>query len=705
MNLLTKMLKMISYQENLEREGFILRETGEDRDKSGQNSRQEDKDGSSSGAGNEGTKEKGKAESGDGAKGKGRFRSGRSRQKIGENDSPRQHGGEGDKDSSDLPQGAAEGAQAVKTPRDSKAGGHGGRQKDREDGKRDKEDGNRDEKDGKWSDKSGPEKRDTDQPSSSRRVMKRPLRPAEAKKDEQRGRADSGHKLSAHEHIHSSLQLNREAIRELYHLPVNKDIVIRNFVLGTTPPVKAFAVFVDGMTSGVVQNLLFQALMLFTGGMPPKEQKLVEYVKENLLPGNQVSVHHTYREALDAINFGETAIFLEGCASAITVETKGWEKRGVERPVIEQIIRGPQEGFGETLRVNTAMIRKKLKNENLMTEMIKIGKRNRMDVAVMYLRDLANPGLVAEVKRRINSIKADYIAESGVLEQFIEDSPYNLSPQTLATERPDRVVAALVEGRVCIMVDGNPFALVVPTTMFELLHTGEENYLRWQYGTFIRYVRTLSFYLALLLPGAYLAVVLFHHEMIPTELLLAIAGNRERVPFPSVVEVLLMEFAFELIREGSLRLPGIVGSTIGIVGALILGQAAVQANIVSPILVILVGVTGLASFSIPNYSLSFALRIYRFMYILLGASMGFFGITLGLAIQVVLTANLKSFGVPYLTPAGPRTYQGTDVVTRLPVFFNEKRPDYINPRDAIRQPEISRGWVKDKEGGHNDRSG
>jgi spore germination protein KA len=221
-------------------------------------------------------------------------------------------------------------------------------------------------------------------------------------------------------------------------------------------------------------------------------------------------------------------------------------------------------------------------------------------------------------------------------------------------------------------------------------------YLRWQFGTFVRYLRVLAFLIAFLLPGLYLSVVLYHHEMLPTELLLAIAGNREKVPFPSVVEVLLMEFSFELIREAGLRIPGVMGSTIGIVGALILGQAAVQANIVSPILVILVAVTGLASFAIPYYSLSFSLRLYRFLYIALGATLGVFGIAFGLFVQTILTANLKSFGVPYLAPGGPRTASGADTVARLPVFFHEKRPDYVNPQDITRAAEVSRGWIKDR---------
>ncbi|MDD4238375.1 MAG: spore germination protein [Desulfotomaculaceae bacterium] len=503
--------------------------------------------------------------------------------------------------------------------------------------------------------------------------------------------------------IRASLNQNKNIISNLYGLPENKDLVIREFVIGTDPEINCFAVFIDGLTDKAIQDLLFQALMLFAERPLPKEKGgLVYLVREHLLPGNQVAVKNLFSDVLTAVNMGDTAIFLEGSTKALLIETKGWEHRGVERPQSEQIVRGPQEAFNETLRANTALIRKIIRDERLTTEMLTMGDRTRTIVAIMYLRDLANPDLVAEVKRRLDSIKTDYIADSGILSQFIEDNPYNLNPTILTTERPDRVASQLVEGRVAIIVDGSPFVLVVPTTLYEQLHTGEESYIRWQYGSYLRYLRALAFLVSFLAPGAYLAIVLFHHEMIPTELLLAIAGNREKVPFPSLIEVLLMEISFELIREAGIRLPGVIGGTIGIVGALILGQAAVQANIVSPILIILVAITGLASFAIPDYSLSFALRIYRFIYIALGVTMGFFGIAIGIFAQMVLTANLKSFGVPYLSPVGPRTVGGVDVVYRMPVFFHEKRPDYINPQDITRQPRVSRGWIKDKGGGTND---
>lgn len=504
--------------------------------------------------------------------------------------------------------------------------------------------------------------------------------------------------------IKKSLEENRKIVEKIYGLPVNKDIVLREFILGTSPPVKAFMLFIDGLTDRITQIKLLQDLMILSKLSETETKKSAEHIIKALLPGSQTEVIDTFEKAIAAVNIGDTVFFFEGISSALVIETKGWEHRTVSSAVNEQTITGPKEAFVESLRSNTGLIRKIIRSEKLYTEFIHLGTRIKNEVAIMYISDLANPSLVKEVKRRISSIKNDMVIDIGVLEQYIEDKPFNLNPQTIMTEKPDRVAASLAQGRVAILLSGSPFALLVPVTFYSQMHTGEETYLRWQYGTFIRYVRVFSLCVALLLPGLYIAVVLYHQEMIPTELLLAIAENKEKVPFPTIVELLVMEFSFELIREAGLRIPGAIGSTIGIVGALILGQAAVEANIVSPILVILVAVTGLASFSIPNFQLSFAIRIYRFMYIILGSILGIFGITIGMFLQILLTVSLKSFGTPYTSPSGPRTFAGGDLLHRLPIFKLRRRPDYLNPLDDVRQPQEPRGWVGDKEDNNGKQS-
>lgn len=501
--------------------------------------------------------------------------------------------------------------------------------------------------------------------------------------------------------VSPSLETNRGYLEKIYSLPKNKDIILRDFYIALHPPLKAFILFIDGLSDKeIINNAILKSLMVLLDEKEKVEEgNLAEYIKEHLLPGHDVAILDKYTEILDRVNYGNTAIFMEGSARSLVVETKGWERRTVGRPEIEQVIMGPHEAFNETLRSNTALIRKALRNEKLITEMLKAGSRNKIDVAMMYLEDLANPKLVEEVKRRIASIQTDYVGVSGVLEQFIEDAPLMPAPQILTTERPDRVVSFLVEGHVAIIVDGGPHALIVPATLFSLLHSPEDYYLRMPYGNLLRLLRVFALFIAILTPGIYVSIVTFHQEMVPTELLLAIAASRVTVPFPTIFEVFAMEIAFELIREAGVRVPGVIGNTIGIVGALILGQAAVQAGIISPVLIIVIAITGLASFAIPNYSISFGFRGIRFIFTIMAAFFGFLGISGCLYLLFISLVSMKSFGVPFLAPIAPRTKTGPDVVIRGPVWSMEKQVDYLNPLDKYRQPNISRGWIKKPRGG------
>lgn len=502
--------------------------------------------------------------------------------------------------------------------------------------------------------------------------------------------------------IKSDLEYNKKEIEYLYHLPENLDIVVREFNVGTVPPVPAFAVMIDGLVDSQLISDLLQALMLFSNGNEPKK-KVTEEILKNFFPGQQTKLIDNFGDVLDSVNYGDTVFFFKDSKKALTVDTKGFKHRSIEKPSNEQLVMGPHESFNEVLRVNTGLIRRILRTKDLMTEYLKVGERVPNDVVVVYIKNLSNQALVEEVKRRISSLKVDYMLTTGMLEDLIEDRPYNIMPQTISTERPDKVASYLMEGKVGIIVGGSPNILIVPANIFDQLHTGEETYLKWQYGTFIRFVRMFAFFLALLLPGIYTSIMLYHQEMVPTELLMTIAGNREKVPFPTIVEILLMEVSFELLREAGIRVPGIIGPTIGIIGGLILGQASVEANLVSPILVILVSVTGLASFAIPNYSLSFALRISRFVYIFLGWFLGFFGIAVGLFIYLIVISNLKSFGVPYLAPVAPVTKKSRDIIIRYPLFLNKNRPDYLNTKDTKKSSSIIRGWMHKKKKMKGDR--
>jgi len=393
------------------------------------------------------------------------------------------------------------------------------------------------------------------------------------------------------------LVVNLEQIKQEFLASKNQDLVIRSFKVGRK--VNAFLVFIKGMADrNIINDFILRPLMM-VGNFDADETVVdLNYLAENILSVNGATKKKELEQIITEILKGSTALFMEGEVECLIIESQGFEKRNVEKPTTEMVVVGSQEGFSENLQTNLTLIRKIIKNKNLVTEILPVGKTNHSSCAVVYLDQIVNPKLVKEVKRRINSIEVDFVPSSGILEQLIEDHPLMIFPQIATTERPDRVASLLVEGKVAILVDGTPFANLVPVTFFYMLHTSEDMNMRWYYTSLIRVIRFLGIGIALFFPGIYVAVTMYHHEMIPTELLSAIVKARENIPFPTAVEVLMMELSFELIRESGIRIPGIVGPTLGIVGALILGQAAVAANLVSPILIIIVSITALGNYAI-----------------------------------------------------------------------------------------------------------
>jgi spore germination protein KA len=486
---------------------------------------------------------------------------------------------------------------------------------------------------------------------------------------------------------------NIKALEGIFNSKENKDVIYRRFCIADG--VNGFLFYVEGMIDKDVINLSILKPLLDRSRYGNLQGKnLFDFVYDSVIETHQIKKATSQNDAIRDVLTGDTAIFIDGYPNYILCETKGYEKRSVDKPQVEGVVKGPQEAFNENLRTNITLIRRILRNNELTTEFFDLGERNNAKCAVVYINKLVNPAIVAEVIRRIKGIRTDLIIGDGILEQFIEDHPLAIIPTMLSTERPDRTSAHLVEGKVAILADGSPFALVVPVTFADFLHTPEDTWLRWQYGTFLRLIRFFALFIASMLPGMYVALTTFHREMIPTDLLIAIAKARENVPFPTIVEVLLMEISFELIREAGIRIPGIIGNTIGIIGALILGQAAVQANLVSPVLIIIVAFTGLGSFAIPDFSLAFSLRIIRIFYILVGALFGFYGISLGILVLLAHIVNLNSFGVPIFSALAPKTVKSRDLLIRWPVWKQEFRPDYLNPLDITRQPKISRKWTK-----------
>ena len=520
---------------------------------------------------------------------------------------------------------------------------------------------------------------------------------------------------TSNDKVFQSINVNLEYIKVRFNSMINSDIKIREFTLNArNKQYQAFLVYIDGMINqDLMNNYILKPLMLkntansFDGNQnrilsevktnnitvrKVKKFDIVEYISNCLLPQNTIKEFSKFDDIANGINSGNCALFIDTIDIAFDIEVKGFQQRSLSNPNNEIIIRGSQVGFTENLRTNTSLIRRYINNENLVIESVEVGKISKTSCAICYLKNVANSDLVAEVRYRINNLSIDYLISSGQLEQLIQDADSPSLPQMIATERPDRTSSLLFDGRIAIIVNGSPYVLVVPAVFSDFIASPEDFNLRHQYSNFMRTLRIVALGFSLLLPGIYMAITNFHQELIPTELLYTIISARETVPFPVLFEILIMELSFELIREASIRVPSPIGSTIGIVGALILGQAAVDASIVSPILIIIVSFTAICSFSIPDFSLGFHFRIMRFIYILLGAMAGFLGIAAGICVHLIVLNNLKSFGVSYLGKSIFKHNRAGNGLILSPAYHRENRSEFLKVKRPKMQDDISMKW-------------
>lgn len=472
----------------------------------------------------------------------------------------------------------------------------------------------------------------------------------------------------------------------------NGDIKIREFTLSIGGRnAKCSAYFIDGLTDKTgINDFVLRPLMLES-----RKTKIDAYgdIMNILLLQSEVKETSSLGALTFDLNYGSVILLIEGYGKAISVDVKGWEHRGIESPQSEKVLRGPNDAFSEQLRENTALIRHLVRNKSLISKEMSVGTISQTPVSVMYIKNIANEDLVQETVMRISSIKTDYIFSSAEIEQFIEEKSLGTLPQFMSTERPDRAARALLLGRIAVIVDGSPYALILPTTVFELNESAEDHFLRTPYVNMIRFIRFIAFVSSMLLPGLYIAIVGYHSEIVPTDMLMSIVAAREKVPFPSIVEIIIMELALEIIREAGVRVPAPSGTTLSIVGALILGQAAVSASIVSPILIIVVSIGAIGSFATPNYYMGLSARVLRFVYIFLGAAAGFMGIIAGLFVNAALWTDTYSMGVPMFAPVAPISKGGIPRAFVFPrIWKREERDDFVNPKRKKLQSHISRGW-------------
>lgn len=517
------------------------------------------------------------------------------------------------------------------------------------------------------------------------------------------------------ENIFASLDVNLDYIKMKYNLLINSDIITREFILNARGKQhKALLLYIDGMVdSQSLNDFVLQPLMmrnknnLFDGDQnriiseavsnnitvrKVKKFDLADYIESCLIPQNNIEKTNSFDEIFSGVNSGNCALFVDTLNIAFNIDIKGFKQRNIDKPQNEIVIKGPHEAFVENIRTNTSLLRRFSNNEDLVIESLEVGTMTKTKCAVCYMQNIANNDLIAEIKYRINNLDVDSILSIGQLEQLISDNNSLGLPRAISTERPDNAVQHILEGRVVVLLNGSPFALILPAIMIDFLTSPEDRNLKTIFSNFLRAIRILAAFFALLLPGLYVSVTSFHIEILPTELLYSILAARESVPFPVIFEILIMEISFEIIREASLRVPSPIGTTIGIVGGLVVGQAAVSAGIVSPILIIIVAITALSSFAIPDYTFSFHLRVFRFLFVFLGYAAGFLGIGIGLFVYLSIICDMESFGVSYSVPYSTMENLKSTGIVLPPIWKREYRSAYLATKKSQKQKDISMKW-------------
>ncbi|MCZ8532540.1 spore germination protein [Psychrobacillus psychrodurans] len=491
--------------------------------------------------------------------------------------------------------------------------------------------------------------------------------------------------------LKTSLEENLQYIKKT--LGKSSDIVIREINIGYEGKIRVGIIYTAGLSnSETLQDFIMETLMIEIkqtdiDSKLTADSPILTLLKDYAITVGEIKDVDNFEQLFTSLLSGDVIVLIEGLSRGLIIGNKHWVSRAVTEPTAQTVIRGPREGFSENLHVNTALVRRIIKDENLWMISKEVGRRTKTNVAIMYINGVAEQNIVDEVCKRINRIDIDGIMESANIEEFIQDSQFTLFPTVYNTERPDTVAAGLLEGRIAILVDGTPFVLLVPALFIQFFQSSEDYYQRAIMASLIRILRFGAFGISILVPALYIALITFHHEIIPPALLISLAAQREGVPFPAFVEAIIMEVTFEILREAGLRMPRAIGSAMSIVGAFVIGTAAVEAGIISASMVIVVSITAISSFVSPTYDVAIAGRILRFIFMGLAASFGSYGILIGLIALVLHLCSLSSFSVPYMSPMAPINATGQkDSIIRFPIWRLLTRPPYISKNSTRQGP-------------------
>ncbi|MWC26690.1 spore germination protein [Paenibacillus sp. MMS18-CY102] len=504
-----------------------------------------------------------------------------------------------------------------------------------------------------------------------------------------RKKADSKKALTSRFPVHSktplgaSMAANLQALRE--KLGDSSDFVIRQLRCDAMPGVEMAVAYIKGIVEDdTIQDNVVNPVMSWS--VPLGKGSWTETLRQRIVTTGSTKPVSLLEDALHKLLDGECLILTNGIREAVAADTSGGEQRSVTEPNTQTVIRGPQYSFTENVSTNVGLLRRILRSPDFRIRSFIVGRKTRTRVELLYMNNIADPAVVEEIDKRIREIDIDGVLESNYIEEFISDQTYTPFPTMMNTERPDNAASAMLDGQLIILVDGTPFGLVGPATFFHFFRSAEDNYQRFDISTFLRLLRYGAFLVSVILPSLFIAITTFHQEMLPTTLLISLAAQREGIPFPALVEALLMELTFETLREAGVRMPRAIGPAISIVGALVLGQSAVQAGLVSPAMVIVVSFTAISNFVTPQISMATASRLIRFNLMLLAGMLGIFGIMAGLLFLVIHMTGLRSFGVPYMAPFAPVTKQTwLDMLIRLPWWARKHRLVVVSDVNPHRQ--------------------
>ena len=489
----------------------------------------------------------------------------------------------------------------------------------------------------------------------------------------------AGKGSQAKEPVQADLDKVLEQLKQRYGN--TSDLVLRKVITGGGTKA-VLVVYFDNMVEAKVLN---EGIIAKLQEAPPELVQDIKLLAYSVIAVSKISFTSDFNKIVNDLTYGNTAIFLAGSNRAIIAGTVGWKTRAVSKPDTEVNVEGPKDAFVENIADNLTLIRRRISNSKLRFEKMIVGTRDHKQVVVGYIEGLADPGIVAEVKRRIKTIEIDGILSVEFMQEYIKDNKWTPFSTIMKSERPEKVAACLLEGRVAVFIDQLPFVSVMPVSFAMFLQAGDDYYQNFYFGSFLRFIRLFAVVATLILPSLYIALITHHWELMPTILALSLLAGREGIPFPPLLEALAMEFTFEILREAGVRLPKAVGQAVSIVGALVIGQSAVQAGLVSPGIVIVVAFTGIASFAIPDYHASVPLRLLRFPLIIAAGYLGIPGLVGGMLMIWGHMAALTSFGVPYLAPLTPLQVKDLqDTIFRFPRWAMTQRPQVVPDMDPDR---------------------